>query len=202
MGTTILTKSPHAAAVLFGLGQKGSLSQELKEKGYDLEDRANLSTIGGVFEGGLEYIGLEALFTKFAKNKVMDGIFHSMTEAIQEASQQIAENVTMQLSGARKNEKITDFFDGVGMSALIGGILGGGARTALNIAEENKVIKNLEDMGIEKEKAKKIAFPLLQEIRNKVVQAAKPLVQIEANESNNAMPVPQTPIQMDAEALF
>ena len=120
LGLTLATKSPNAAAGLFGVSQAGNLTSEMRDRGIDI-DRANtVGLIGGTIEGSLEKIGLHMWFENFATKKL--GTFlakQAATEFTQEASQTAAEESLMRAYGGRINEKT------------------GQAKTVLDIAKES-----------------------------------------------------------------
>lgn len=173
MGITIATGSPMAASVLFGGYQKGELYKEMRERGIDPEKAGTVSTVGGVVEGSLEFLGLQFMLSKLSKNFMADIIAHAIAESGQEFAQTLGENVIMQTAGGRVHAKFTDFFAGAGMAALVGAILGGSVNTVTTLAERSGVIKELEDLGYSKEKAKKAAYPVLKAMKKRAEVAAQ-----------------------------
>jgi len=130
MGLTVLTKNPSAAAIAFGVYQKGQIYQEAREAGKKPIEASILSTVAGGVEAGLEYVGLDFMFRKFGSRLV--GVASRIaTEAMQEWSQQTGENFIAKYGW----DKARGLTRGSWQAALIGGILGGGASVVIDSAQ-------------------------------------------------------------------
>lgn len=145
LGLSLLTKSPTTAAVAFGLYQKGNIYQEAREKGIGPEKAGRLSTIAGAVEGSLEYIGLDFMLSKFSASPLLNIAVRAGSEAFQEFSQQVGENLVTKIGGIRE---VNNIFEGAGQAALIGLLLGAPAGVSVEIAERQGIIKQLKEKGI------------------------------------------------------
>ena len=122
-------------------------------------DRALLSGLaGGAFEGGIELLGMEMLFKSLTKTGVLGRIAASaLSEGSEEAAQQTAEEIIMQNFGGRQQE-LADTLQGIGYSFVIGSL------TAVPVATlVNRASKKLQDKGIKKETADKMALNMAKE---------------------------------------
>lgn len=166
LGLTLATKSPNAAAGLFGVSQAGNLTSEMRDRGIDI-DRANtVGLIGGTIEGSLEKIGLHMWFENFATKKL--GTFlakQAATEFTQEASQTAAEESLMRAYGGRINEKtgqaktVLDIAKESIYSGVMGAILGfaGGAVSIPGTeAFKSRAENTLVESGMTEEQAKSL----------------------------------------------
>jgi len=132
VGISVLTGSPHAAAVAFGMYQTGSMYQEAREADVKVSKAMPLAVTAGVIEGALEYIGLEWLFTKFGGNFWVDRLLHAGLEGFQEFSQQIGENLVATIGW----DKTRSIWEGTAESTSIGAVLGGGASAITTNVEQ------------------------------------------------------------------
>lgn len=144
VGLSLLTKSPHAAAVAFGVYQKGHLYQEARAAGVAPEKAGKLSTTGGAVEGGLEYIGLNFMLKRYG-GRMLSAAIRSGTEAFQEFSQELGQNIIARLGW----DKTRNLLQGTGQAAAIGAILGTPTSIAISAAEESGAIAPLEEIGID-----------------------------------------------------
>ena len=139
IGIAILTHSPHAAAVAFGMYQTGSMYQEAREEGVGVGKATPLAITAGVIEGALEYIGLQWLFTKFGGNFWVNRVLHAGLEGFQEFSQQLGENLVAMIGW----DGMRNLFQGCGESASIGAVLGGGMSAITENIDKNMDLKGL-----------------------------------------------------------
>ena len=146
---TKLTGNPNTAAAVFGVSQKARIFEQAREAGIEPTRAQELSTIAGVLEAGLEYIGLD-LFFKSGGNAVRRFVMRSFIEGSQEMSQEIASNVVVKLGGINEAQKI---FDGVIQAGTIGAILGGGASVVLTPFEKKGLVNELKAEGLTEEEA-------------------------------------------------
>lgn len=158
IGLTVLTGSPAAAAIAFGATAGQQDYEEALQNGV-APDRALLSGIaGGAFEGGIELLGMEMLFKSLTKTGVLGRIAASaLSEGSEEATQQTAEEIIMQHFGGRQQD-LADTLQGIGYSFVIGSL------TAVPVATlVNRASKKLQDKGIKKEQADKMALNMAKE---------------------------------------
>lgn len=152
LGISLLTKSPHAASVMFGLYQKGNIYNRAREAGLEPDKASGLSTLAGGVEGALEYIGLDFMLRKYG-GQLMTMAIRAGSEATQEFSQEVGENIIVKLGGINKAQGI---FQGAGQAALIGAILGAPASVAIDTAEKAGVIDELKQSGFDEKQAKEL----------------------------------------------
>lgn len=125
---SILTKSPSAAAVMFGAYQSGSVYHEAREKGSSINEAYGSAIVSGMAEAALEKLGLDFMLKRFpGMNKMLQMGLKAASEALQEGSQTLSENTIAKLGYDTER----DLMEGVGRSALMGAILGAGAETVL-----------------------------------------------------------------------
>lgn len=152
--------NPAPAAALFGLYQKGNIYNQARKSGKSPKEAGKLSTMAGIAEGGLEFVGLDLFFRKFG-GKLANAAIKTFTEAGQEAAQQAAENLIVKRSGIDKNR---GYAEGVAMSALIGGILGGGTSVALDMASQMGLKEPLKKAGLDDQQADQFLEKTLQKV--------------------------------------
>lgn len=145
LGIYALTRSPHASAAMFGAYQKGNLYNLLREENVDVEKASQLSSIGGITEGALEYVGLKWLLQKIPKGALWSIGKKAFGEATQEFLQTTGENVVVKLGGVKRK-----VFEGAAQAALLGALLGGGSSVALDFAEKTGLMKQLTDSGVQR----------------------------------------------------
>lgn len=153
IGLTVLTGSPAAAAVAFGTTAGQQDYEEALKNGVS-PDRALLAGIGGgVFEGGIELLGMEMLFKSLTRTGVLGRIAASaLSEGSEEATQQIAEEIIMQNFGGRVQD-FENTLKGIGYSFVLGSL------TAAPVAVlMNRASAELQSKGIDKETADKMAM--------------------------------------------
>lgn len=153
VGLTVLTGSPAAAAIAFGT-TAGQQDYEEALKNGVAPERALLAGIsGGVFEGGIELLGMEMLFKGLTRIGVLGRIAASaLSEGSEEAAQQIAEEIIMQNFGGRQQE-FDETLKGIAYSFVLGAI------TAVPVAVlVNKSSAQLQEKGIDKKTADKMAL--------------------------------------------
>ncbi len=151
LALTKLTRSPHTAAVVFGVQAKSGKYQEAREAGKEPKKAQELSTIAGIAEGGLEYIGLD-MFFKRQGTGVAKAVFRGLIEGSQEISQELASNIITKLGGI---DSAKDLTDGLVQSGVIGFLLGGSASVVLSGIEKQSIVKDLQKQGLTKEEAVK-----------------------------------------------
>lgn len=153
VGLTVLTGSPGAAAVAFGTTAGQQDYEEALKNGVS-PDRALLAGVGGgVFEGGIELLGMEMLFKSLTKTGVLGRVAAAaLSEGSEEAAQQTAEEIIMQNFGGRQQE-FEDTLKGIGYSFVLGSL------TAAPVAVlVNRASTSLREKGIPQEQADKMAL--------------------------------------------
>ncbi len=125
LALTVITKSPNAAAVMFGgiAGQSGY--EEALQNGVAPNKALGVGIARGVAEGSLEKIGLHVFLEGMAARGFFTRALKGFaTEAIQEGSQQTAEEFIQSQFGGR-TEDFKTAIKSIAASALLGGLLGG-----------------------------------------------------------------------------
>lgn len=154
VGLSLLTKNPAAAAGLFGAIQKSDTYVEARDAGFSIDDADTLSSVMGMAEGGLEFIGMSYFLKAGAASGAVKRLgFRALEEAMQEGSQQTAEEILAQTSGMRE----VDLEGGIGRvaySMMIGGIAGGSVSAMVEIGTRSA---QEEDIDISQETIQKIA---------------------------------------------
>ena len=141
-----LTGNPTAAAVAFGTLQKAQLYQQARKAGVAPKRASQLSTLGGLAEGALEYLGLDILFGRRFGNRIINAALKGGTEGLQEWSQQFAQNIITKIGW----DKSLNLLQGTWQAGGIGIILGVPAATLVNwIQEAPEVAQRLHEAGID-----------------------------------------------------
>lgn len=124
VGLTMVTKNPAYASFLFGEMQRSGIYVESREAGKDPAASRNVSNIAGAFESGLEFVGGKVLLDAFGQSgPIKRTIVRSINEAIQEGSQQTAEEAVTNVSGVR-DSTLEESLKNIGYSALLGFVVG------------------------------------------------------------------------------
>lgn len=152
LGISALTRSPTMAASYFGALQKSSIYEEARKKGLSPEEAGDISTIAGVTEGALEFVGLDRFIKAMKGTSIVKRFVSGFAiEAMQEGSQATAEELITQTSDVRTKE-FTQTVQDILYQAAIGGVIGGSVNVALGKDAEDKAKQN----GIDDATAKKI----------------------------------------------
>lgn len=126
LGLAIVTKSPNAAALMFGgvAGQSGY--EEALAAGIEPEKALKVGLARGFFEGSLERIGLHCYIEGLATRGVLARIAkNAVVEGVQEMSQQTAEEILQTKYGGRVSDWKRATED-ILLSGFVGMIVGGG----------------------------------------------------------------------------
>jgi len=163
LGVSLLTKSPNAAAIMFGVMGKARAYGEAREAGKDPLEASDISTMVGVGEGVLEYIGLDFMLKRFA-TPIKAFIIRTASEAMQEGLQTISERGIMTAAGVQEFKGLKPILKEAAYSALMGAILGGGASTIMSTIESR-----LNEKGVDSETSRKIAESIVQKASDRAV---------------------------------
>jgi len=137
IGIGYATRNPQLVGALFGLQQKGQKYVEMLGKGVPEKRASELSTLYAIPEGGFEYLGMDVFINTLRGSKVLPRILlRAVTEAAQEGSQQLSENVIDKYL-AGYDMSWPDIAYQVGFAALIGGMVGAPAGVTSTFLEEN-----------------------------------------------------------------
>ena len=156
LGVAIVTKSPNAAAVLFGgiAGQSGY--EEALAAGIEPEKALKVGSVRGLVEGTLEKIGLHCYIEGLKTRGIITRILkNAAVEATQEMSQQTAEEILQTKYGGRKEDWKRAAED-ILLSGFVGMIVGGGfsaAGAGTNMIEqENAAQKDTSKISLPTQK--------------------------------------------------
>ena len=173
IGLYALTKSPNSAALLFGTSQKGQMYKEARKAGKDVYSSDFWSTLAGIGEGGLEYIGLDYFMRGLRGNKpLLRTGLRAATEAVQEASQQLSEETIAKLGWDREGS-IKDIAKRVLYSGLIGGLIGLPAGAMTTIAENKGILGEYRKAGLSDKEAEEIIKDIQGNLSPKVAEIIK-----------------------------
>ena len=187
---SMATRSPGFIGIMFGVLQKGAIADEMKKKGFSEEKISAVSTLAGIFEGGLEFAGIKGIYRAAKKSKFLNRLIAgATTEAPQEASQSWAEALVTEVTGVRDEKLENIVIDGL-YSALLGGILGGGTSAIVgsiqdygsknNIPQEliDKIIDTATNDKVNKEFTNVIKNLNVKQIKKEIDAVGKPQEQI------------------------
>lgn len=145
IGTTVVTRNPALAAVVFAKIQKSSAYEEARAAGFSPKAAGQISTLAGLTEGALEAVG-NAVFLRLAR---ADGplrriIGRAMEESLQEGVQQAAEAAIMNATGVRE-DTAKDVLSDVAYASAIGAIVGAPAAGVVELAQKAGRASGLPD---------------------------------------------------------
>ncbi len=201
LGLSIVTKSPAAAAIAFGLYQKGGIYEEGREKGKEPREAGGLSTTTGIIEGALEYTGLSFMLAKFG-GPIKSTLIRAGSEGFQEWFQQFGENIVTQFGGIRDYTGLAGLFEGTGRSALIGVMLGLPAGVSVTIAERSGLVDGLKQYGLNDKEAKQAAEKIILKQRKSAEQVIEEEIKENAPKAPEEAPkVPVSPVKVAKKAI-
>lgn len=153
IGVAALTRSPSAAAIMFGAMQKSQIYAEAREQGLDVQDASTISSIAGMAEMALEKVGLDR-FLKAARGNsaVKRFVQGGLVEGLQEATQAAAEEGITEAAGIR-NQSTEQIAENILYSAALGAMIGGPTSATLGAF----VREEAENEGLPPEQAEKLA---------------------------------------------
>ena len=156
---SLITKNPFVA-ILFGLGQTGSVYEELREKNVMPGEAMLYATPAGIAEGVLEKIGLHCLVENLAAKTWMKGAVKSViSEGSQEMMQQTAEEVL--LAKFRTDEgmesKVQNVLTAMAYGAILGGVAGTVTRPFAKRFAKNSADVLHNEYDVDKDEAMRLA---------------------------------------------
>jgi len=163
IGISALFKNPKAAGLAFGMSASETAAKELTGLGIDDAKARRFSLVAGTVEASLEYVGLQSFLKGIKGNKVISRIINGMkVESIQEASQSVGYDLTLQMAG--KEKEVIDIVSDAGYSAVIGSLVGGGSSALLGVNKEDvtDLAEKLKRIGLKDGEAKALANTTLQ----------------------------------------
>lgn len=186
IGIAAITKSPVAAAEMFGMYQYQSLYEEGIDRGFSPIKARAIGVAGGAFEAGLEMVGLHVLIETLKARRSFTKILKAaLTEFTQEASQQGAEEILAKLSGLREDSTVGQIISNVFYAGVIGAILGGGSATVSNVFYKqisDSATRELINNGMQSDYAKQMVDNVLK--LSVSPQAAQEVVSISKDEQS------------------
>lgn len=185
IGIGLLTGGASGSAVLFGLMQAGDKYVEERRAGLSPERAGGIATAQGFVEAALEFIGLDS-FLKLRNGIAWNTILRAGTEAVQEASQTFGENLLDMVW-----DKDQTLQEGVGRSALIGGLLGLPAAVSVSAYEQSseyaEAVNRVSALGPEYEGR---AEPIVSGIVRTVMESAIPVIKSETDAAKQKLALP------------
>jgi len=149
LGLFALTRSPALVAASMGSMQKNSVYIEARDKGKGQFSAGAISSVAGAFEGALEMVGVKTFFGLGVVDNILGRVaLRSAEEAVQEGSQQTAEEILTQTTGLRKVD-IKGGFGRVVYSMMLGGVIGAPVATMVEIGNNVDVDNNIEPQAME-----------------------------------------------------
>lgn len=148
IGLAILTKNPVSSAAFFGELQKNSVYLEGTDAGIEPQKNRDTSTLAGLVEGGIEFVGVHYFFKLAENSKPLWGTIYKMgEEALQEMAQSAGESAITQSQGYREVD-----LKGAAVDALYSGFLGafgaGGGIAVESIYKRMKKENTEKDWGL------------------------------------------------------
>lgn len=145
-GLYAVTGGAATPAIAFGVNQAISVFNESLESDKPLEESYLRAFGAGGAEAALEGVGLNFLMKKYG-NKITSGLIRGIENALQEAAQSGTENIATKGLKGRSGKLL----EGVGESALVGFILGGGTSVISESIVRKDMAKSLQEMGVKYE---------------------------------------------------
>lgn len=153
IGLTFMTKRPDLVAPMFGLIQKGQIYGQARDAGKSPEVASDASTVSGIGEAMLEFVGLHVFFDVIkTSNKFAKVSLRSASQGVQEGSQQLAQEVTTNAYGITQT-RFEEIAKRVGYATAIGAVAGVPVSAIVTIAEKQGVIDDLKAEGKTDEEA-------------------------------------------------
>lgn len=172
IGLSILFRSPKPAAIFFGILAKTKSYVEAREKDFSVDAASDISTVLGIGEGALEFIGNTIFMKAFKNSKPINRIiFRTLEEMVQEGSQQSFEELVKQITGVTE----VDVSGGIGRVAyaMALGSIGGASVASIvevgtSIAKDEGIKITKEDVEALAEKISKVSVAIEQEVTNMI----------------------------------
>jgi hypothetical protein len=156
IGLTFLTKKPMLVSPIFGVIQKGQVYEEARAKGLEPDKASEASNVAGAIEATLERVGLHVFFDVIkSSNKFSKVALRSLSEGVQEGSQQLAADITTNAYGITET-KFEDIAKRVGYATALGMVAGAPVSAVITMAESQGVIDDLKEDGKTYEEARSI----------------------------------------------
>lgn len=183
IGLAYATKNPSLVGALFGIHQKGMKYTEMTDMGKTPDEASTLSTLYAIPEGGLEYLGLDVFLNKLRGSAVIRRTLgRIVTEAFQEGSQQLAENLIDKYA-AGKDLSAEQIAHQVGFAALVGALVGIPASVSTTFIEENSPLGKIrKDFNLNEEETSAVVDEINRRINGDTVPHVGKMLDREASE--------------------
>lgn len=200
IGLTMVTKNLSAASAYFGFLQKSQVYQEARKAGKDSVDSSTISNLAGMAESGLEFIGNKFFFSAMAGSSRMARVSKRIaSEAMQEMSQQAAEESITQSSGVRQKD-----IEGAVGRTLYAGVIGAVVAAPTSIAADAPInrISKLVDAQMKQDQVPNEIRPIIKKNIMKSIEGG--LAQNIAQDlfSKETSPLSESPIEGKKVAEF
>ncbi len=152
VGTAVLTKNPTAAAAVMGALQKGRIYEEARTNNVDPKTASQKSTQAGLFEAGIELVGLNWILKNHG-GKIVNLVKKSFGSSLEEVGQTTAEDTIAQ--DWRKQSGMQRMQNAL-YSGVLGFLGGGTVSTFLDISNHKQNIADLKKAGLSQEEAENV----------------------------------------------
>lgn len=196
VGLGLATKSSALPAIAFGGIAGGKTYEEAREKKVSPRKAANIASLAGITEAGLEKVGLD-VFMKGSTKRLATLAIRMADEGIQEGLQELGSNFWARV-GYDKKRALTQ---NVGKSILIGGLTGGMGDVALSPIQ-NYIGKKATEAGMTKEEAETIKTKVIEKIKQEA-EKAKTIASegVSGRQRDKTKPTPKLPVTGAGEAV-
>lgn len=150
IGLSYLTRSPAPAAVLFGKIQQSDVYNAARDAGMDASLARPISSVAGLVEGGIEFIGVSQFMKMSQADKGLSLILkRAMEESIQEGLQEFGSELIQQGTGVKEVD-VEGAIKSIAYSMLLGGFGGGGTASVMEAGKYMAEQKGLHPEMIDK----------------------------------------------------
>ena len=162
--TTLVTRSPHAAAALFGSSSFLDTYSRARKAGVGMNEALPLAAGAGSLDYALEKVGLDVMFDSRIASGFKKVAINAFSEGMQEGSQAFKDNVITRYGGI---DTATELAEGVGMSIFAGAMTGG--VTGISLGKKIE----LEDFGASPQDIKLIEKAMDKSLKKKFKNTIK-----------------------------
>ena len=170
-GLGMMSGSSMMAGLTSGLSQFGSKYVQAMESGKDNESAFDIATVSGTVEGALESLGFNVFMSRHG-GKVLSAAIGGFTEGLQETAQTGGEQALDIITGLRKNPQLGDVAQELGESFAIGFLMGAPANLAVQTAELDTFMNDMQEAGFSKGQAKQIAKNINEAVKKEIERRA------------------------------
>jgi len=179
LGMSVVSRSPTTMASMFGITQQQQVSEEVFQNTGDAQRAEDVATLIAIPTAALEYIGLDRFLKVLKGDKLVKNVIEGFaTEAIQEGSQSIVEEIGTQGFGGREKSFENTLKD-IGYSMVLGGLTGGGIAGMSSVGS-----RRLQEKGMSPKTAEELSQSIAKRI-NESPDIQKQTVDILRRQNDN-----------------